>query len=82
VERCWLTFSLLEDTLDGAGAAAAGHCDVELVVVFCHFCILLLAWTVLLRGGRLYRGLMLGPGVCGGSGRDGVVEVLKTRLKL
>ena len=27
------TFCLLEDAVNGAGAAAAGHCDVEFVVV-------------------------------------------------
>jgi len=32
-----LTIELLEHALDGAGAAAAGHGDVELVVVFGHF---------------------------------------------
>lgn len=35
-ERAWVerrTFELLEDALDGAGAAAAGHGDVELVGV-------------------------------------------------
>ena len=31
-----LTIQLLEDTLDGAAAAAAGHGDVEFVVVFGH----------------------------------------------
>ena len=30
------TIELLEHTLDRAGAAAAGHGDVELVVVLCH----------------------------------------------
>jgi len=37
-----LTIELLEDTLDGAGATAAGHCDVEFVVVFGHVC----CWNV------------------------------------
>jgi len=32
-----LTIELLEHALHGAGAAAAGHGDVELVVVFGHF---------------------------------------------
>ena len=32
-----LTVESLEHPLHGAGAAAAGHGDVELVVVFCHF---------------------------------------------
>ena len=32
-----LTLELLEHALDGAGAAAAGHGDVELVVVLGHF---------------------------------------------
>lgn len=35
-ERNGRTFHLLEDALDGAGAAAAGHGYVELVVVFGH----------------------------------------------
>lgn len=42
VDRRWMvdkggreTFSLLEDAVDGAGAAGAGHCDVEFVVVGC-----------------------------------------------
>ena len=33
--RGQLTIQLLEDTLDSAGAACAGHGDVEFVVV-CH----------------------------------------------
>lgn len=33
---CWLTVHLLEHALNGAGAAAAGHGDVELVVVVGH----------------------------------------------
>lgn len=32
----WGTFGFLEHTLDGAGAAPAGHLDVELVVVVGH----------------------------------------------
>lgn len=32
-----LTLKLLQHALDGAGAAAAGHGDVELVVVLGHF---------------------------------------------
>lgn len=31
------TIKFLEDTLNGAGAAAAAHLDVEFVVVFRHF---------------------------------------------
>lgn len=31
-----VTFSLLENALDGAGAAATGHCDVEFVGVCGH----------------------------------------------
>lgn len=31
-----LTFGFLEDALHGAGAAAAGHCYVEAVLVFGH----------------------------------------------
>jgi hypothetical protein len=31
-----LTIEFLEDALDGTGAAAAGHLDVELVVMFRH----------------------------------------------
>ena len=31
-----LTIEFLEHALHGAGAAAAGHCDVKLVVVFRH----------------------------------------------
>jgi hypothetical protein len=30
------TIKLLQDTLDRAGAASAGHGDVELVVMFSH----------------------------------------------
>lgn len=32
----WITVEFLEDSLHGAGAAAAGHCDIEFVVVFGH----------------------------------------------
>ena len=41
-----LTIELLEHALHGAGAAAAGHGDVELVVVFGHFelCLLVCWW--------------------------------------
>lgn len=37
VDEKGLTIELLQDTLHGAGAAAAGHGDVELVVVLGHF---------------------------------------------
>jgi hypothetical protein len=36
VKRDALTIEFLEDALDGTGAAAAGHLDVELVVMFRH----------------------------------------------
>ena len=36
-DRKGLTIELLEHALHGAGAAAAGHGDVELVVVLGHF---------------------------------------------
>jgi len=36
-DKIRLTLELLEHALDGAGAAAAGHGDVELVVVLGHF---------------------------------------------
>jgi hypothetical protein len=42
-----LTIELLQHALHGAGAAAAGHGDVELVVVFGHFeGVLRLLWAL------------------------------------
>jgi hypothetical protein len=43
---CNLTIELLQHALNGAGAAAAGHGDVELVVVFGHFELCLLVCVV------------------------------------
>ena len=42
--RRGLTIEFLEHALDGAGTAAAGHGDVELVVMFRHGCDLLQYW--------------------------------------
>ena len=57
-----LTLELLEHALDGAGAAAAGHGDVELVVVLGHFG----DWWVV----RLCRGS------CGGRGGQETAGVM------
>lgn len=55
------TVKLLEDAVDGAGAAAAGHCDVELVGVRSHCA----GFACLMRGrvGGVWRG---GGLRCGG----------------
>lgn len=50
-----LTVKLLEDSLDGAGAAAAGHGDVEFVDVLCHP----LRWRGGIRG-NVNRGVFCG----------------------